>query len=163
MLENVKKLTWRYLAIAVFAVLLPLSQIASCLEPFSLDNSTCNPLLTSVPCLWNDHLGCFIRATKISANQGTCAPVDATGRAGIQEVSPDGTQITTTECARSITVNDLCDTIINPPQHEFETVTITLNVPTPTPHTINASMLILTPVMASLETKATHQLQPDRY
>jgi hypothetical protein len=95
-----------------------------------LDNSTCNPV-GQLNCLWNDYLGCFIRAARLGGNGASCAPVDASGRAGVQEVSPDGTQIETTRCGRSVTVNDLCDTITNP-QNAFETVTITLN-PTPTP------------------------------
>ncbi|HEY2913760.1 MAG TPA: hypothetical protein VGK21_10410 [Candidatus Angelobacter sp.] len=130
MINCLKSLTSVYLAIPTVTFLL-CSFPAFAQKTLPLDNSTCNPA-GQLNCLWNDHLGCFIRATRISANQGTCAPVDATGRAGIQEVSPDGTQITTTRCGRSVTVNDLCDTITNP-QNAFETVTTTLNVPTPTP------------------------------
>lgn len=130
MISHRKTLISVYLVVPTLTFLL-YSFPAFAQKTLPLDNSTCNPV-GQLNCLWNDHLGCFIRATKISANEGTCAPVDATGRAGIQEVSPDGTQITTTRCGRSVTVNDLCDTITNP-QNAFETVTTTLNVPTPTP------------------------------
>ncbi|HWG40638.1 MAG TPA: hypothetical protein VN658_08810 [Candidatus Acidoferrales bacterium] len=49
----------------------------------------------------------------------------------MQVVSPDGTQIQTTRCFLSVTVNDLCGTIVDPPL-PFETVTVNLS-PTPTP------------------------------
>ncbi len=93
-----------------------------------LDNSTCNPQDT-LNCLWNDHAGCFIRASRHALN-GTCAPVDSSGRAGVQEVSPDGTQVQTHRCTKSVKVNALCDTIVPPPE-PIETVTVNLN-PSPT-------------------------------
>jgi hypothetical protein len=127
MLKNVKKFTWRYSAIAVFVLLL---HSVDCLaqKTLPLDNSTCTPP-NQLNCLWNDRLGCFIRAA-VFVNNGICAPVDASGRAGVQVVSPDGTQIATTRCVKSVTVNDLCDTITS--GNPFETVTVTFN-PTPTP------------------------------
>ena len=122
MFDNTKNLT-RYLGIAIFALLFhPIDCFGQ--KTLPLDNSTCNPQNT-VNCLWNDHLGCFIRAAKF-VNNGTCAPVDKSGRAGVQVLSADGNQIITTRCVQSVKVNDLCDTITSP-TNVFETVTVTLN------------------------------------
>lgn len=125
MLKNVKKIPWRYLGLAVFALLLH-SVDCFAQKTLPLDNSTCNPQ-NAVNCLWNDHNGCFIRSSRFIVN-ATCAPLDASGRAGVQVVSPDGTQTTTTRCSKSVNVNDLCDTILSP-LPPFETVTVTMNTP----------------------------------
>ena len=72
MISRLKSLTSVYFAVPTLTFLL-YSLPAFAQKTLPLDNSTCNPA-GQLNCLWNDHLGCFIRATKISANQGTCAP-----------------------------------------------------------------------------------------
>lgn len=121
--KNSKKNALRYLGIAVFALLF---HSTDCFgqKDLPLDNSTCNPQDT-LNCLWNDKNGCFIRASRSLLN-GTCAPVDDSGRAGVQVLSSDGTQVFTTRCVKTVTVNALCDTIITPTP-PFQSVTTTIN------------------------------------
>jgi hypothetical protein len=105
------------------AILLSLSGECFADKTLPLAGSTCVPP-NQVNCIWNDHQGCFIRAASF-VNNGTCAPPDSSGRAGVQVTSPDGCTVTTTRCAPSVIVNDFCDTILNP-QGTFETVTVNL-------------------------------------
>jgi hypothetical protein len=116
--------------VKLILLLLSLSGASFADRNMSLAVNSCREIVGSqtLSCTWTDQPPvCSLTASMTHLN-ATCIAKDASGRAGLQVVSPDGTQITTTKCSTAIVGNDFCDTILS--TQTFESTTTTIN-PTP--------------------------------